>query len=110
MGWAYGQNADGRDIGYGVEATCDQDGCNAEIDRGLDYVCGSMHDGGEFGCGKYFCHEHMLSGHRVQAQGLLRPTQQATPGDWIYVQLCEACSAGVEEDEDEGALIDPADG
>ncbi len=58
MGWGSGKNAQGREVGYSVEAVCDLDGCSAEIDRGLAYVCGGMHDGGEDGCGGYFCGEH----------------------------------------------------
>lgn len=58
MGWATGKNAAGRDVGYAVKATCDLNGCEREIDRGLAYVCGDMHDGGEYGCGGYFCGEH----------------------------------------------------
>ena len=64
MGWAYGTNAEGREIGYGVEATCDEKGCKAAIDRGLAYVCGGMHDGGEHGCGGYFCEDHLFSSAR----------------------------------------------
>ena len=59
MGWAHGINAEGREVGYGVQATCDQEGCTAEIDRGLSFACGGMHDGGEHGCGKYFCVDHL---------------------------------------------------
>lgn len=58
MGWAYGVNNDGREIGYSVNAICDAKGCKVKIDRGLAYVCGGMHDGGDFGCGKYFCSKH----------------------------------------------------
>lgn len=60
MGWSYGTNAKGREVGYGVRATCDEEGCGAEIDRGLAYVCGGMHDGGEHGCGHYFCTGHLF--------------------------------------------------
>lgn len=56
MGWASGTNAAGREVGYLVGAVCDQDGCDEQIDRGLAYVCG---DGGEDGCGDYFCAEHL---------------------------------------------------
>ncbi len=60
MGWGNcGEDGDGRPIGYNVEATCDHPGCNAGIDRGLSYVCGSMHLGGEHGCGRYFCGKHL---------------------------------------------------
>lgn len=60
MGWSYGHNAAGREVGYGIEATCDKPGCGASIDRGLAFVCGDMHDGGEHGCGAYFCSSHLL--------------------------------------------------
>lgn len=56
MGWAYGLNSEGREVGYTITATCDEEGCHKAIDRGLAYVCGDMHDGGDYGCGKYFWH------------------------------------------------------
>lgn len=58
MGWAYGESATGRDIGYGVVAACDYPGCEVEIDRGLSYVCGESHDPWRWGCGGYFCEDH----------------------------------------------------
>lgn len=61
MGWAYGKNSDGREVGYGVEAKCDFPGCDEDIDRGMGYCCGGMHNGmrddSEAGCGGYFCYE-----------------------------------------------------
>jgi hypothetical protein len=63
MGWAGPfQLADGRMGGYAVDAICDLDGCDAKIDRGLDYVCGEMHDGDEHSCGRYFCLKHLFYG------------------------------------------------
>ena len=59
MGWGYAVEADGREIGYMVDATCDADGCEAEIDRGLGYACGGWHGAGERCCERYFCHEHL---------------------------------------------------
>lgn len=59
MGWSCGVNNEGRKVGYSVEATCDQGGCSKEIDRGLAYACGAMHDGGDRGCGGYFCYAHL---------------------------------------------------
>ena len=59
MGWGYGVNALGREIGYNVAALCDESSCKAEIDRGLSSVCGGMHDGGDYGCGGYFCGDHL---------------------------------------------------
>jgi hypothetical protein len=60
MGWSLGfDNNWDRDIGYGVPAYCDHPKCNEEIDRGLSYVCGSEPYSGEYGCGLYFCQEHL---------------------------------------------------
>lgn len=84
MGWSGPMpNAQGRMVGYAVEAVCDLDGCEAKIDRGLAYVCGDMHDGGEFGCGLYFCYEHLFF-------GLACPEQ-----------LCEACGKRYDEEHPE---------
>jgi hypothetical protein len=60
MGWSIGYDRRwNRDIGYGVPATCDHPGCNAEIDRGLAYVCCDQQPyGGDKGCGLYFCYDH----------------------------------------------------
>lgn len=59
MGWQIGYDErHRRDIGYGVPAFCDHPGCWEPIDRGLPYVCGSMHRGGDHGCGLYFCNAH----------------------------------------------------
>lgn len=62
MGYAHYTLPDGREAGYGVAATCDADGCTAEIDRGLGYLCGQEPDGwraeDDPGCGRYFCAEH----------------------------------------------------
>lgn len=60
MGWAYcGTDHRGREIGYGVQATCDKRGCDVVINRGLGYCCGPMHNGDEGGCGRYFCDPHL---------------------------------------------------
>ncbi len=61
MGWSIGYDSMWqRDIGYGVPAFCDHPDCDAEIDRGLSYVCGAEPYGGEDGCGLYFCLRHQL--------------------------------------------------
>lgn len=63
MGYSHYILADGREAGYSVEATCDQDMCNADIDRGLAYLCGATPGGDEYGCGMYFCQEsHLFDG------------------------------------------------
>lgn len=66
MGWGQGTNKQGREIGYHVFATCDEQSCKSRIDRGLAYVCGGEHDGGEHGCGGYFCYEHLFMTKRGQ--------------------------------------------
>lgn len=61
MGWAHGDLADGREVGYAVPTTCEQEGCEAAIDRGLAYLCGEMHgQDDQHGCGRYFCGEHLF--------------------------------------------------
>lgn len=77
MGWAYcGTDEDGREIGYAIEAECDHPDCHEKIDRGLSYVCGNMHGGDEWGCGKYFCPKHLYL--------CLCP-------DGVLRQFCEKC-------------------
>lgn len=61
MSWAFCGKVDGREVGYGIAATCDAKDCDVLIDRGLGYICGEMHHGlfdAEPGCGRYFCGEH----------------------------------------------------
>lgn len=56
MSWAFGFDG-GRPVGYGVLATCDKRGCDAEIDRGLAYRCGPGELGD--GCGGFYCPDHL---------------------------------------------------
>ena len=64
MSWAVGYDDSwARWIGYGVPAYCDHPQCNAEIDRGLAYVCGGEPYGGEYGCGLFFCASHLRYSH-----------------------------------------------
>lgn len=58
MGWAY-YEVDGRECGYSVAAVCDEDGCTAEIDRGLAYLCGDLPGQEDDQCGLYFCGSHL---------------------------------------------------
>lgn len=71
MGYAHYTLPDGREAGYAVEATCDTDGCEAEIDRGLGYLCGEQPDGwrgeDDYGCGNYYCGPHQ-SNHDCPSQ------------------------------------------
>lgn len=84
MGWSIGYDQDhDRFIGYGVPAYCDHPDCDAEINRGFSYVCGSDLRGGEHGCGLFFCQEHR------------HMTEDNDPrGD---IELCERCLS--EQDE-----------
>jgi len=82
MGWSIGYDSNHRrDVGYGVPATCDHPGCGKEIDRGLSYICGGDIGGGEYGCGLFFCEEHL---HYVGRRGTDRKVR--------HVQLCERCA------------------
>jgi hypothetical protein len=61
MSWSIGYDANwNRDVGYGVPAYCDHPDCDAEIDRGLSYVCGGDMYGGDEGCGLFFCEKHLF--------------------------------------------------
>ncbi len=82
MGWANcGEDDLGRPIGYAHAATCDYPGCEAEIDRGLSYVCGGMHGGDGYGCGRYFCSKHRQ--HWIPSDA---------HGDRL-IQVCESCES-----------------
>lgn len=60
MGWAdCGTDSRGRPIGYAFEATCDEPGCEENIDRGLSHACGGMH-GEDSSCEGYFCPAHLI--------------------------------------------------
>lgn len=85
MSWAVGE-FNGRDIGYGVPATCDHPDCGARIDRGLAYVCGGEVYGGTRGCGLFFCDLHRAGEHELCARCAKRkPPFIPTPDvpEWI---------------------------
>jgi len=85
VGWSIGFDYNwNRDIGYGVPAECDHPGCDAQIDRGLSYVCGGNPYGEPHGCGLFFCDEHLFM-RTVSA-----PTVDGMARDEM-VQLCERC-------------------
>lgn len=62
MGYMFYTLPDGREAGYGVEATCDVEGCEKTVWRGYDALCGESPEGrreaNEYGCGFYFCSAH----------------------------------------------------
>lgn len=77
MSWAFGQNSQGKTIGYSVRAVCEHPGCEKQIDRGLSFACGGEHEDDYFCCDGYFCGEH------------LRSVERADNGESIGV--CESC-------------------
>lgn len=84
MGWAHcGKDSKGRDIGYAIDAICDQEGCREEIHRGLSFVCGGMHGGDGFGCGGYFCMKHL---HIAESP------------DGRNVNVCSECLSSIEKE------------
>ena len=66
MGYAFYTLPDGREAGYGVEATCEAPDCSADIDRGLAYLCGEDPMGDQHGCTHYFCEAHLFMGGPLQ--------------------------------------------
>lgn len=101
MSWSNcGCDSSGRPIGYAFSATCDHDGCNQKIDRGLSFACGDMHGATEYGCELYFCGDHR--------------DNFVDDGD-RGVRVCDSCARSLVEsgewyfDEDEGALMRVSD-
>jgi len=82
MGWAIGYS-NGRDIGYGVPATCDYPTCKKKIDRGVSYCCGDYRS--DDGCWLYFCNRHLSYG-------------DDTNGDTH--QFCDVCLFNLEQGDD----------
>lgn len=61
------------EAGYGVDAVCEEKGCKEDIDRGLAHLCGNMPSGDEYGCGGYFCGNHLFLGSGAPvSEGLCR--------------------------------------
>lgn len=90
MGWAFcGTDSEGREIGYGVEATCDHPECSEKIDRGLGYACGGMHLEGEYSCEKYFCGDHLNVVVTTEGQ---------------VISICDECYSRLEIDN-EGNIL-----
>lgn len=60
----YTINRNGEEIeaGYTVEAVCEEEGCTEQIDRGLGFLCGATPGGDEYGCGGYYCGQHLYGG------------------------------------------------
>ncbi len=81
MGWSHGidpNRAEGdQDIGYAIDAVCDDLECKTEIHRGLAHVCGNDVLGGEHGCGGFFCFDHL--------------DYVFDGNDEMSPQLCKAC-------------------
>ena len=75
MGWAIGYS-NGRDIGYGVPATCDSPDCKVKIDRGMACLCGEFQT--DNCCGLYFCYKHL--------------TYAENDDEGMSPQLCEPCA------------------
>ncbi|MFL1906547.1 hypothetical protein [Plesiomonas shigelloides] len=99
MGWSNcGTDSNGRPIGYAHAATCDHEGCNKVIDRGLSYACGNWHGITEYGCEKYFCNEH-------------RKNWVLDNSDNRIVSVCDECAKALLDsgdmvmDEEEGVIV-----
>jgi hypothetical protein len=89
MGNAYYEiyrNGEKIEAGYGVEAVCEEDGCEEKIDRGLAFLCGETPGGDEYGCGGYYCSKHLYMGSVD-----LRSS--------VNADLCKRCTKRQEEHE-----------
>ena len=95
MSWAVGYDPNWkRDIGYGVPSVCDFPTCNTQIDRGIGYVCGGDVQGGEWGCGLYFCESHLQ--------------YNKVPGtERDIVRVCERCGHNLEIGDHPHAYLKP---
>ena len=90
MGYARYQTAPGL-AGYSVEDTCHESGCGEKIDRGLAYLCGGTPGSpDEFGCGEWFCGEHLFMPRGMHA---------TIPGG-----QCERCADAWRRDHDTGDM------
>lgn len=67
-------------VGDCVPSICDEPSCDEEIDRGLSHVCGGDSFGGEYGCGLYFCEDHLVTTTVIDVS--------------TWVDVCERCSKG----------------
>jgi hypothetical protein len=68
------RNGETIEAGYSVETICEQTECKAEIDRGLAHLCGNTPGGDEYGCGGYYCSEHLYLGSGAPvSEGLCGP-------------------------------------
>jgi len=96
MGWSYGHNVEGEEVGYSVPAVCNEPGCEAKIDRGLSYTCGGLdgHSGVIGTCGKPFCSEHLLYGSKLSHDAVCSRCYEATDQDYL-----DDCCGGTEPKE-----------
>lgn len=100
MGWEFGVDANGREVGYGVEATCDLGGCDYKIDRGVGYRCGGdSASPDESGCGGFFCDEHLSY--------FWRPPDENDEEE-MSVALCDKCGRRWEADLDDTKNATPS--
>lgn len=49
----------GDKMGHNHRGLCMHPGCYKVVDHGLSHACGGDHGGGDIGCGKYFCYDHL---------------------------------------------------
>lgn len=88
MSWARGDDKHGRDVGYAIDAKCDEPGCEEKINRGLSFVCGGEPNGGAFACGYHFCEKHR---HYVDVIDSSEST------GYRSISVCAKCKKELEE-------------
>lgn len=94
MGWSdCGEDVDGRHIGYGHPAFCDEPECQAIIDRGLSYLCGEMHGDG-ISCNRYFCGQHLEGSNEGSGQRCRECNEGDMPD--LTTPLCHICQTATD--------------
>lgn len=98
MGNAYYEiyrNGEKIQAGYAVPTVCERDGCTETIDRGLGCLCGESPGGDEYGCGGYFCGQHLHGAPEGEPGNRCARCQPDTDGDLIRLDRRGLCPARV---------------
>ncbi|MFJ3289972.1 hypothetical protein ACIPMW_32390 [Streptomyces sp. NPDC086669] len=88
MGYAYYEitrNGETIEAGYSVETVCEETDCTEQIDRGLAHLCGAQPGGDEYGCGGYYCGQHLYGGIGP-AQGLCSRCSQRHDNELVSAE------------------------
>jgi len=74
----------GDKMGQGYSGLCMHPGCYKVVDHGQSHACGGDHGGGDIGCGKYFCDDHLYLIISVCDKCYRKMVESATPWDDLF--------------------------